>query len=170
MALPVPLEVRASGIAIPHPDKVKAGTRGENHRHSGLAGEDAYFCAPGSSDMYGLGVADGIYMWRERGIDSGIFSRTLVETARHLVAAGYSDVLRIAQVCSRKVDSEGVYGSSTFCLAVVDRAWARMHTACLGDSGFMVIGNTPETSEVRAYALTHVRRAAPEQRRAARIH
>ena len=98
--------------------------------------------------MFGIGVADGIYMWREHGIDSGIFSRTLCDTAMHMVEAGYSDVLRIAQICSRKVQTEGVYGSSTFCLAVVDRAWARMHTACLGDSGFMVIGTTPDNRQV----------------------
>jgi hypothetical protein len=103
--------------------------------------------------MFGLGVADGIYMWKEIGIDSGVFSRTLMETAQHMVEAGYSDVLRIAQICSRKVQTEGVYGSSTFCLVVLDRAFARMHTACLGDSGFMVMGTTPEQPEVQT--LSH---------------
>ena len=116
-------------MAIPHPEKLKDGKRGVNLRHSGVAGEDAYFYTPGTSDMFGLGVADGIYMWREFGIDSGVFSKTLMDTAMHLVEAGHSDVLRIAQICMRKVQSEGVYGSSTFCIAVLDRASARMHSS-----------------------------------------
>lgn len=48
-----------------------------------------------------------------------------------------------------QVDTEGIYGSSTFCLAVVERRLWRMHTACLGDSGIMVIGSTSEDPEAR---------------------
>jgi hypothetical protein len=42
--LPQPLMVAASGMAIPHPEKVlKAGMKGRNTRTFGHAGEDAYF-------------------------------------------------------------------------------------------------------------------------------
>jgi hypothetical protein len=143
-----PISVRGAGIAIPHPEKVQDGKRGVNMRTSGFAGEDAYFYTPGASEVFGMGVADGVYMWKKHGVDSGVFSRTLMDTAHHLVEAGYSDVLRIAEICQRKVDTEGIYGSSTFCLLVVDRKSARLHTACLGDSGFMVLGATPEQPEV----------------------
>lgn len=47
-----------------------------------------------------------------------------------------------------QVDTEGIYGSSTFCLAVIDRKRSRMHVACLGDSSIMVIGGTPTEPEV----------------------
>lgn len=38
--------------------------------------------------VYGLGVADGVYSWKERGIDSGLFSRGLMDAARDAVEAG----------------------------------------------------------------------------------
>jgi protein phosphatase PTC7 len=41
-----------------------------------------------------MGVADGVYAWKEQGIDSGAMSRTLMETARHMVQAGCEDVLK----------------------------------------------------------------------------
>lgn len=97
------ISIRGAGVAIPHPEKVKDGKRGVNLRSSGFAGEDAYFYTPGSRDMFGMGVADGVYMWREHGIDAGVFARTLMDTAQHLVEAGYSDVVRIAEICQRKV-------------------------------------------------------------------
>lgn len=44
--------------------------------------------------VFGMGVADGVYMWKELGIDSGTMSRTLMETAMHLVQAGVEDVVQ----------------------------------------------------------------------------
>jgi hypothetical protein len=41
-----------------------------------------------------MGVADGVYSWKEVGIDSGAMSRALVETAEHMVQAGYEDVVK----------------------------------------------------------------------------
>lgn len=59
-----------------------------------------------------------------------------------------------AQVCSRKVTTEGIYGSSTLCFAVVDRRWARVTVACLGDSAFMLLGSSPEQPEARRLTWT----------------
>ena len=44
--------------------------------------------------IYGLGVADGVYMWKTKGIDSGVFSRTLMSKARSEVERGIVDVLK----------------------------------------------------------------------------
>jgi protein phosphatase PTC7 len=41
-----------------------------------------------------MGVADGVYAWKEQGIDSGAMSRSLMETAQHMVQAGCQDVLK----------------------------------------------------------------------------
>lgn len=41
-----------------------------------------------------MGVADGVYMWKELGIDSGTMSRTLMETSMHMVQAGHADVFK----------------------------------------------------------------------------
>ena len=42
----------------------------------------------------GLGVADGVYQWREKGIDAGEFSRLLMHTALDTIEAGQPDVLK----------------------------------------------------------------------------
>ena len=44
--------------------------------------------------MVGLGVADGVYGWKEQGIDSGVFSRQLMRHARDAIAAGQADPLK----------------------------------------------------------------------------
>ena len=47
--------------------------------------------------MVGLGVADGVYGWKEQGIDSGVFSRQLMRHARDAIAAGQADPLKGAR-------------------------------------------------------------------------
>ena len=46
------------------------------------------------NNIFGMGVADGVYAWKEAGIDSGAMSRALMETAMHMVKAGYEDVFK----------------------------------------------------------------------------
>ncbi|KAI8470187.1 MAG: Serine/threonine protein phosphatase [Monoraphidium minutum] len=135
------VRVQAGGISFPHPDKVKKGdARGVNKQHYGFAGEDAYFCCTGRNNIFGMGVADGVYMWKEQGIDSGAMSRALMETSMHMVQAGCEDVLKVLQVAARHVQSEGVMGSSTACLVTINRSAGRLQAATLGDSGMFVIG------------------------------
>ena len=43
--------------------------------------------------MVGLGVADGVYMWKTQGIDAGLYSRTLMTAARSAVEGGNGDAL-----------------------------------------------------------------------------
>ncbi len=47
----------------------------------------------GRGGVVGLGVADGVYMWKTQGIDAGLFSRTLMATARREVERGSADAL-----------------------------------------------------------------------------
>lgn len=47
--------------------------------------------------MVGLGVADGVYMWKTQGIDAGLYSRTLMTAARSEVEGGNGDALAGAQ-------------------------------------------------------------------------
>ena len=42
--------------------------------------------------MVGMGVADGVYMWKMSGVDSGPFSRELMTSARAAVQTGVNDV------------------------------------------------------------------------------
>lgn len=41
-----------------------------------------------------MGVSDGVYAWREKGIDAGLYSQKLMEYARLSVSMGTTDVLR----------------------------------------------------------------------------
>jgi hypothetical protein len=61
-----------------------------------------------------MGVADGVYMWKELGIDSGTMARTLMETCQHMVAAGCEDVYK---------SEWGLWGVG--CLVVVGAACAQ---------------------------------------------
>ena len=49
---------------------------------------------PCRNGLMGLGVADGVYQWREQGIDAGEFSRLLMHTALDTIEAGQPDVLK----------------------------------------------------------------------------
>ncbi len=48
--------------------------------------------------MIGMGIADGVYQWREQGIDAGEFSRLLMHTALEAVEEGQPDVLKGLQL------------------------------------------------------------------------
>lgn len=46
------------------------------------------------NSIFGMGIADGVYAMREQGIDSGIFSSTLMQKALEMVKRGYDDVVQ----------------------------------------------------------------------------
>ena len=80
-------------------------------------GEDAYFT---QGNMF-LGVADGIYEWRDRGIDAGLFSRALMKGASEYTSLNNNndhfitskDVFRAAAKYAKET---GLKGSSTLCI------------------------------------------------------
>lgn len=46
------------------------------------------------NSIFGMGVADGVYAMRDQGVDSGIFSSTLMERACEMVGRGHDDVFK----------------------------------------------------------------------------
>ncbi len=141
-----PLALRAGGAAVPHPDKMKSGARATLRAHAGDAGEDAYFIAPwtgGAPGALALGVADGVFMWRERGIDAGAFSRALCAAAAAAAsgaAAGWAaSPLRVLQAAYGRVMAAGVQGSCTVCVVLVDPATGVLRSANIGDSGYLLM-------------------------------
>lgn len=46
------------------------------------------------SKLFGMGVADGIYMWREMGIDAGRMSRELMSQCKSMIEADNVDVFK----------------------------------------------------------------------------
>ncbi|KAL6757479.1 hypothetical protein V8C86DRAFT_2623890 [Haematococcus lacustris] len=148
---PEPVKLTASGMAIPHPEKLmKGGRKGVNTRGYGHAGEDAYFFGKGSK-LFGMGVADGIYAWKEQGIDAGLMSRALMERCKALVEADNEDVFQVLGSAVQAVHDASLQGSSTVCLLAVDTTTGQLHSANLGDSGFLVFGpvDGPEEFELK---------------------
>jgi len=139
-----PVHVQASGMSIPHPEKVvKYGMKGVNTKGFGHGGEDAYFFCEGRSKkktLFGMGVADGVYMWRDKGIDSGLMSQALMEKAMHMVEGGTEDVFLVLSTAARYIQSEGMMGSTTACVLTINTTNGLLHAANLGDSGFLVYG------------------------------
>ncbi|TRY60556.1 hypothetical protein DNTS_026971 [Danionella cerebrum] len=113
-------------------------------------GDDACFIARHrSADV--LGVADGVGGWRDYGVDPSQFSGTLMRTCERLVKEGrfvpsspvgilttsYYELLQNKDEI--KPRAEMSHRSSTACIVVLDRESHQLHTANLGDSGFLVV-------------------------------
>ncbi len=168
-----PLQVAASGLAIPHPSKVRLGIKGVNRKGGGHGGEDSYFYASNSNGSFALGVADGVYEWKLSGIDAGtlcfdetlplstapslyycplafrspnigVFSRQLVEFCRQAVELGTMDALSVLQFAAKHLKRSGTLGSSVVSLGIVDLIQGRLQTATIGDSGYVLLGKTKE--------------------------
>ena len=150
-----PLTLRTGAAAVPHPDKMKAGARGIARQESGHAGEDAYFVVTPPGRVV-LGVADGVYAWRDKGIDAGAFSRALCAAAASQAVAGdpeqgtVTSPLRLMQGAYRAVLAAQVQGSCTACFVVVDPAEGVVRSANVGDSGYLLM--TPRRGQVAAAA------------------
>ncbi|XP_034060956.1 LOW QUALITY PROTEIN: protein phosphatase PTC7 homolog [Gymnodraco acuticeps] len=120
------------------------GTFGKGILKKGMCyGDDACFIARHrSADVWC--VADGVGGWRDYGVDPSQFSGTLMKTCERLVKEGRfvpSNPVGVLtssyyELLQNKVP---LLGSSTACIVVLDRRSHRLHTANLGDSGFLVV-------------------------------
>eukprot|EP00958_Prasinococcus_capsulatus_P003652 scaffold336_cov384-Prasinococcus_capsulatus_cf.AAC.10 len=141
--------------AYPHVKKVEEGAKSRVGKDFGWAGEDAYFVLS-EGTRNAMGIADGVYEWREHGIDAGLFSRTLMLEAQE--AARHSDVrdpLQILREASQQVSNLNVKGSSTCCLAVLDTRKGILHSCSLGDSQLVIVSAEREEVIFRSYQTEH---------------
>ncbi len=129
----------------------------------GQIGDDAYFVARHVDDWNNnvfdvhvdssdkktsaadiIGVADGVGGWREYGVDPGQFSSALMRNCERLAVDG-----RFARDQPAKLLAQGylemrecrkrIVGSSTACVMILSHSDLRLHTANIGDSGFLVV-------------------------------
>ena len=115
------LKLCTSAVAVPHADKVRDGARGVNKRSFGHAGDDAYFVGGEKA----IGVADGVGQWREKGIDSGEFSRALMESCLQSSTSAFSERKSASSLlvsAAATVDSKKTLGSSTACVLTLDQS------------------------------------------------
>lgn len=116
------LKLSSGAASIPHPAK----------KHKG--GEDAHFI---SADNNIIGVADGVGGWEALGVDSGLYSRSLMNHARISADAGNKNPLELLKIAHERCTD--IQGSTTACIiSICDN---KLHAANLGDSGFLVIRN-----------------------------
>lgn len=107
-----------SAVKSPHPDKVKTG------------GEDACFVRKKC-----FGVFDGVGAWRDRGIDSGLYSRKLARLTSEFVALhGAKHIVRALKWATMRNEE---IGSSTACVAAL--SGTQLHGVSVGDTSVGVI-------------------------------
>jgi len=115
----LPLKFDAGAANIPHPAK----------QHKG--GEDAYFVATNSSV---IGIADGVGGWEAHGIDSGLYSRSLMMCASEAADTETQPLKILKEAHGRCTD---IQGSSTAC--ILSLVGNQLSAANLGDSGFILL-------------------------------
>lgn len=128
-----------------HSQKQKKSSKIQRSSLPNVFGDDAYFIAKNRLGDF-LGVADGVGGWREYGIDPSLFSSSLMEACRSLIDNKLIDLnpTTLTELLSRGYnqlleDKQGLIGSSTACIIALHREKSILHTANLGDSGFVVI-------------------------------
>jgi len=118
----VQYRLSAGAASIPHPAK----------KHKG--GEDAHFI---SDDNSVIGVADGVGGWEALGVDSGLYSRSLMNFACLSANSGVKNPCELLKIAHERCLD--IQGSTTACIiSLIDN---KIHAANLGDSGFLIIRN-----------------------------
>ncbi|CAF0752797.1 unnamed protein product [Didymodactylos carnosus] len=108
-------------------------------------GDDAFFITKHRIGDF-LGVADGVGGWREHGIDPSIFSSSLMDACKTLIDKKLIDLgpLTLKELLSMGYkqlleNKQCIVGSSTACIVALHKEKSILHTANLGDSGFVII-------------------------------
>ncbi len=124
------------------------------NRKKGQIGDDAWFIASQKcADV--MGVADGVGGWWDVGVDPSKFSSNLMRTCKRLVEQELGstlfsnskninkktpiEILSSSYQALLENKNQCVIGSSTACIIVFNRESNCLHSANLGDSGFVVI-------------------------------
>lgn len=111
------------------------------HSHNNI-GEDAYFFRNIHSN-YIFGIADGVGGWCKYGVSSGLISSQLMINSYHMSEDLCDDpqaiMLRAYNLIKNK--KEILAGGTTCCIITYNVQTKKLKTACLGDSGYIIIRN-----------------------------
>ncbi|CAH0475012.1 unnamed protein product [Peronospora belbahrii] len=118
------LRLKSGVCGLPHPQKRATG------------GEDAWFISGNT-----VGVADGVGGWARKGIDSGEYSRALMNSAKRTVTTADKTPTPL-QLLTLAHQSAQCPGSSTACIVQLDVMSLRAIN--LGDSGFLLCRLHPD--------------------------
>jgi protein phosphatase PTC7 len=113
-------------------------------------GHDSYCIAENDTGVV-LGIADGVGSWAEDGIDAGLFSRTLMRNVGEIAKENASEFIFDLKSLLKKAFSKLVedsklltkeykpIGSSTACIASIDKATRSLRFANFGDSSMFIV-------------------------------
>lgn len=105
-------------------------------------GEDAFFLARPTARRTTIGIADGVSSWAQYGIDAAVFSWDLMnccEAASAIEDKGPAGLLHHGYRRLIERGDNAPTGSSTACVASLDRQSGFLRVANIGDSGAMLI-------------------------------
>jgi serine/threonine protein phosphatase PrpC len=112
-------------------------------------GEDAYFSS-GTPRYSCFGVADGVGGWNTLGVNPALFSNELMQNSRiaseSLVEPFPWNIMEEAYTMTKE-GGNVVAGSSTACILTFDKSNATLHSANIGDSGFLLFRLTDGEEE-----------------------
>ncbi|KAI9165800.1 hypothetical protein LWI28_020758 [Acer negundo] len=125
------LDMIMGSFYIPKEDESRPDSQGEDSH---------FFCQEKKS----FGLADGVGGWIKQGIDSGEYSRQLMNNS--LIALNHQET-RSGHVDPTRVLEEAYYvtnclGSSTACVIALNDDDHCLHVSNVGDSGFLVFRNS----------------------------
>jgi len=103
----------------------------------GFAGEDSYFRTVTKSGQVWVGVADGVYEWRNKGVDPSLYSRGLMQKIQESIDDSQS-LEQIVEKGFEEMKKTDIQGSCTISIAKIDLKKKRLDTYVLGDSLVMV--------------------------------
>ena len=155
----IPLAIKHTAIALPHPNKVSQGMKGVSRPDEGYAGEDAYAVHVSPRGTL-FAIADGVRSWAIEGINSGDVATNLVLQARQFFSKAVDASLnpyvpKPLSLLSRvwtNVQLQGHKGSSTICLITLDLKAGVLRSATLGDSGYMVLRGMDSDAPYKVYS------------------
>jgi len=150
--IPAPISVRIAANAIPARFKVMhESTRAQISSSFGFAGEDAVFSKQVGRYMY-IGIADGVYDWKFKGVNPGIWSQKLLENVMSFCSNGESEEpIELLKRAYQKNLLDGIEGSSTVCIIRIDLETGELISTNVGDSGYLIVEETKGTRPVIRY-------------------
>jgi len=140
VSAPNPISVQCAVNGIPARFKVRnESTRAKISSSFGFAGEDAMFSMRVGNYFY-LGVADGVYDWKFKGVYPGVWSRRLIENIKTFCKLGEWELpSEILERAYEKNLIDGIKGSSTACILRINLDTGELISTNVGDSGYVIV-------------------------------
>ncbi|KYQ89806.1 protein phosphatase 2C-related protein [Tieghemostelium lacteum] len=103
-------------------------------KEPGYCEDSFYLCR----DCKSFGVADGVGSWRTRGINSGIYSKSLTDSISQL-SSSKPWLMPYELIEDAYHSSQQIQGSSTICILKI--IGSKVYSGLIGDSSFLIIRN-----------------------------